>query len=193
MDLHGIVSGAIGAVNPLVPATVQISSGSVVGPSGKRTPTYDTPGELVGSIAALVLTVTAVTAGRLSIGQTVVGAVSGTKIVSLGSGTGGVGTYLVNKTQTLTSRVLTTTLSVPAQVQAMTFKDLEQVDGLNLNGTRRSIYFEGKLDGIVRSENKGGDLITLSDGPNAGTWLVAMVLEQWPDWVKVAVTLQQDP
>lgn len=76
---------------------------------------------------------------------------------------------------------------VPGQIQAMTFRDIQQVEGLNLNGTRRSIYLYGKVDGLVRPLNKGGDLITTSDG---AVWLVAMVLEQWPNWCKVAVTLQ---
>jgi len=46
-------------------------------------------------------------------------------------------------------------------VDALTYKDIIQVDGLNLNGTRRAIYINGKVDGLVRPENKGGDLITL--------------------------------
>jgi hypothetical protein len=90
------------------------------------------------------------------------------------------------------SRVSTYTpfTGVSMQVQALTWKDLQQVDGLNLNGTRRAIYMNGRADGVVRSLLKGGDLIALTNGPNAGTWLVALVLEQWPDWCKVAVTLQ---
>lgn len=127
MDLLAITAGIVGAVNPQVPAVVQISTGSTPGTAGKRVPTYESP------------------------------------------------------------------VTILAQVQALTYDDLRQVEGLNLNGTRRAIYFEGELNGVVRSKLKGGDLVTLSDGPNAGTWLVAHVLEQWEDWVKVAVTLQQDP
>ena len=78
-------------------------------------------------------------------------------------------------------------VTVPGQVQAMTYSDIKQVEGLNLNGTRRGIYLYGKVDGLVRATNKGGDLITTLDG---SVWIVAMVLEQWPDWCKVAVTLQ---
>jgi hypothetical protein len=85
-----------------------------------------------------------------------------------------------------------TSTNVQAQVQALTFRDLQQLDGLNLNGTRRAIYLYGRADGTVRPEAKGGDLVTLTDGPNAGTWLVAYNLEQWPDWCKVAVTLQNN-
>lgn len=80
--------------------------------------------------------------------------------------------------------------NVIAQVQPMSTGDLKQTDGLNLNGTKRSIYLYGESNATVRPSSKGGDLITIASGANAGTWLVAMVLEQWPDWVKVAVTLQ---
>lgn len=124
MNLHGIVSPLIGVINPFVPGTIQVSTGSTTAPNGSRTPTYS---------------------------------------------------ILPN---------------ISMQVQALSYSDLRQIDGLNLNGTRRAIYINGKFDGVVRSALKGGDLITLSDGPNVGTWLIAQVLEQWPDWCKVCVTLQ---
>jgi hypothetical protein len=85
-------------------------------------------------------------------------------------------------------------VTVPAQLQSMTFGDLRQVEGLNLQGDKRGIYLYGNLNGIVRAENKGGDMITLAWPGNAldgSEWLVAMVLEHWPDWCKVAVTLQK--
>lgn len=74
-----------------------------------------------------------------------------------------------------------------AQVQPLTFRDLQQIEGLNLQGERRGIYLFGHIDGIVRQESKGGDLITL---PDDSVWLVAMILEDWPDWVKAAITRQ---
>lgn len=85
--------------------------------------------------------------------------------------------------------------TIQVQVQALTYKDIQQIDGLNLNGTRRAIYAYGDIEGLVRATNKGGDLITIASGVHAGTWLVAMVLETWGDglpaaWCKVAVTLQ---
>jgi hypothetical protein len=123
MNLHGIVSGTIGAINPFIPGTVQISTGSTTYADGSRTPSF-------------------------------------------------------------------TTLAVSLQVQALTSKDLRQLDGLNLNGTQRAIYVNGKFDGVVRPELKGGDLFMIASGANAGTWLVDKVLEQWPDWCKLAVTLQ---
>mgnify|MGYP000617858836 CR=1 FL=1 len=125
MNLHGIVSGAIGSVNPFVTATMQVSDGYTVDPDGTQIPAY-------------------------------------------------------------------TEVTGPAQVQALTYKDLQQVDGVNLNGVARAIYFYGEFNGVVRPRQKGGDLIQLTDGPNAGTWLITHVLETWPDWCKVAVVLQND-
>ncbi len=78
-------------------------------------------------------------------------------------------------------------VTLPGQVQPLTFRDLKQLDGLNLSGSLKAIYVEGHINGIVRPENKGGDLITDSNG---SVWLVTQVLEYWPDWTKFAVTLQ---
>lgn len=124
MNLHGIVSGHVGAVNPFVPVSVQVSTGNTTGADGTRTPTYAAP------------------------------------------------------------------VTVLAQVQPLQFRDIVQMDGLNLQGTRRAIYLNGRVDGLVRVSNQGGDLITIEVGPNAGVWLVAVVAEQWADWVKCLVTLQ---
>lgn len=121
MNLHGIVSGAIAAVNPLIELSIQVSAGYTTNADGSRTPVYETAA------------------------------------------------------------------TVPGQVQALQYRDLQQLDGLNIEGTRRAIYINGHVNGLVRAENKGGDLITTPDG---SVWLVALVLEDWPDWCKVAVTLQ---
>lgn len=82
------------------------------------------------------------------------------------------------------------TVTGRAQVQALSYKDLVQVQGLNLGGERRSIYFYGEFNAVVRPNKKGGDLVTLTTGPEAGEWLIALVSEQWPDWCKVIVTRQ---
>lgn len=188
MNLHQMASGAIGTVNPFVPISVRVSIGYQTDSNFNRTPAY------------------------------------------------------------------APAVTVSGQVQSLTFRDLQQLDSLNLQGTRKAIYVNGRIDGIVRIENKGGDLVTVptafftgsisgttltvsalrsgrlsvgdgltgsgvADGTTitalgtglggAGTyeisttqnvasvqmasgtvWLVAMVLEQWPDWCKLAVTLQ---
>lgn len=64
---------------------------------------------VTGSIATTVLTVTAVTSGKLSVGQTISGSgiTAGTKITALGTGTGGTGTYTVDTSQTAASTTVT--------------------------------------------------------------------------------------
>ena len=113
MNLHSIVSGAIGAVNPPQQLTVQISTGSETAPDGSRTPSYLAP------------------------------------------------------------------MLFSGQVQPLQYNDLRQLDGLNIQGRKSKIYITGKVDGLVRSSRQGGDLITTADGQ---VWLVALVLEYWPDW-----------
>jgi len=84
------------------------------------------------------------------------------------------------------------TFAIVAQVQALTYTDIVQLDSLNIQGVRRAIYLTGNVMALVRVDRRGGDLIVFPDGtlPEGNTWLAAMVLEQWPDWVKVAITLQ---
>lgn len=79
------------------------------------------------------------------------------------------------------------TFPVGAQFQALTGKDLRQLDGMNLNGFMKAIYLFGDVEATLRVVRKGGDVITDS---NNNIWLVNQVLETWPDWCKVAVTLQ---
>lgn len=78
-----------------------------------------------------------------------------------------------------------------AQVQALTTKDLMQLDGLNIQGSTHKIYLNDPINGVVRSTQKGGDTITLhSERHGEQTYLVTAVLEQWPSWTAAAVTLQ---
>ena len=64
-----------------------------------------------GAIAGTTLTVSAIGSGSLVIGQTITGGTTsgGTIITALGTGTGGVGTYTVNNSQTVTSGAMTAT------------------------------------------------------------------------------------
>jgi len=78
-------------------------------------------------------------------------------------------------------------VTVQGNIQPISYKDIQILDGLNLQGTRQRIYLYGHIDGLVRVSNKGGDLITDPDG---NVWLVALVEEQWPTWVACLATLQ---
>lgn len=80
--------------------------------------------------------------------------------------------------------------NVTVQIQALTYQDLKQIDGLNIEGLRQSMYMNGDTSAIIRVNDKGGDVITLTTGE---VWLVAQVLERWystAGWVKIVCTLQ---
>ncbi len=80
-----------------------------------------------------------------------------------------------------------------AQVQAMSSRDLRQVEGLNLQGSLSALYLMGDIEGIVRPLVKGGDLVIF---PNGDVYLVEIALENWgaagstDAWSKVACILQ---
>jgi hypothetical protein len=115
-----MAAGAIGAVNPFVPAQYVQSTGTITNPDGSRTPSYAAP------------------------------------------------------------------VDVSIQMQELSFKELQQVQNLNLQGIVRSMYMEGSAYGVYRGAGTGGDKIVYQ----GQTWLVVAVPEQWPDWVKVLVQLQ---
>lgn len=126
MNLHQIVSGYVGAVNPPIPVQVQMSTGYATAANGARAPSY---------APAIIIT---------------------------------------------------------AQVQALTAKDLRQIEGLNLQGTLKSIYVNGAISDAVRPSLQGGDLVTLPDGT---VWLIKQVLEGWnltAGWTKAVMVLQND-
>ena len=128
MNLHQIVSGAISAINPPTQLSIQTSTGYLIGPDGKRTPTYNDA------------------------------------------------------------------VTVPGDVQALDAGEVQHLDALNIQGRRMAFYINGNIDGLIRVNSQGGDLITIVGGNNqqlAGTiWLVAVVLEYWDSWCKVAAVLQ---
>lgn len=202
MNLHSIVAPIVGAVNPLIPVSLHISTGtSVTAPNGSRTPLYATPGALTGSIAGTVLTVSAIASGQPQAGQTLTGGSSpllpGTLITGQLTGSpGGVGDYSVNREQIVGSQAISTAAIIMAQVQPLTYKDLMLLDGLNQGGQKMALYTNGDLDGVIRVQVKGGDLIDLPNlpgFPGSSRWLVTQQLEGWVQtagWTKVAMVLQ---
>jgi hypothetical protein len=66
---------------------------------------YITPSAFTGSISGTTLTVTAMTSGQISVGQQIYGTsvTAGQKIIAFLTGTGGVGTYTISSSQTLSS------------------------------------------------------------------------------------------
>lgn len=130
MNLHGIVSGVIGTVNPFVPVTLQQSAGTYdTALDGSRTPHYNASPQSV-------------------------------------------------------------------QVQALSAKEIQHLDGLNIQGVLRKAYLNGDWRGVYRATNQGGDLMQFAAvaGVPASlqgtTWKVVQVFETWPDWCALAIQLQ---
>lgn len=121
MNLHNIVSGAIGSVNPFIPVTVQKSTGYTEDANYNQVPTY-------------------------------------------------------------------TTIQTTGQVQMLTSTDLRLFASLNIQNVEQAVYLNGNFEGVFRVLGKGGDLLQF----NGYTYLVTAVLERWPDWCKVGVTMQLD-
>ena len=111
MDDVFSVSAEIGIINsPIIPLTL-IDSSSTPWVLGKASSSL--PGATgTGTIAGTVLTVATVTNGAYSVGQTITGTsvTAGSVITSLGTGTGGVGTYNLNESSTVsTAEAITAT------------------------------------------------------------------------------------
>lgn len=87
---------------------------------------------------------------------------------------------------------LTTDTALTGQVQALTGDDLKHIDGLNMQGVFRSVYLYGNIQGVVRSDGKGGDVLRFPQVPGGAVqnWLVSQVMETWPTWCRVIVCLQ---
>ena len=82
-------------------------------------------------------------------------------------------------------------------VQALDAGENQHLDALNIQGRRMKFYINGNIDGLIRPNQQGGDLITIETGGNnkalvGSTWLVAVILEYWPSWCCVAAVLQDD-
>jgi len=87
--------------------------------------------------------------------------------------------------------------TVPAvrlQVQAASGDDLQHIDYMTQQGVYRKVYAFGDVEGQVRPDLKGGDILQFAYGGSTRDWLVVHVLETWaPDtvgWCSVLVALQ---
>ena len=78
------------------------------------------------------------------------------------------------------------------QIQGVNSRDLEHTDYLNIQGTLRTVYLLGNWAGVVRADQKGGDIMKFAQMPGAAVqdWRVVTVKETWPNWSSVIVWLQ---
>ncbi len=81
---------------------------------------------------------------------------------------------------------------IKVQVQGLSGRELQHLEGLNVQGVMRAVYLYGDISGVVRADQKGGDVLKFREAPRGSerSWRVVQVLETWPDWCKVAVVMQ---
>lgn len=84
------------------------------------------------------------------------------------------------------------TLSGMVQVQGTNSSDLRHAEFLNIQGVLRSVYLFGNWYGVVRADQKGGDILSFCDfgETKPKDWKVVSVLESWENWTKVLVCQQ---
>lgn len=71
-------------------------------------------------------------------------------------------------------------------VQALSGKDLQHTNELNITGVLRKVYARGAINSVIRATGAGGDILNF-DGFD---WKVVCVFETWPAWSAVAVAQQ---
>lgn len=79
-----------------------------------------------------------------------------------------------------------TTIYAAGQMQSLSASDLRRLEAMNIQSVQQKLYLNGDYEGIFRVLGKGGDLITIGNY----TYLVTAVLERWPDWVSLGLTMQ---
>lgn len=86
------------------------------------TTTFTAQAVVTGSITGTVMTVSAVTSGTLAVGQPITGAgvTAGTVISSLGTGSGGTGTYNVSISQTVASATISGWPAIASRIPSAT-------------------------------------------------------------------------
>ena len=152
--------GIINTAYPLNFDTTDLSNGVTVA---------TTAAVVTGSIALFVLTVTAVTSGTLSIGQVIsgTGVTVGTRIVAFVSGSGGVGTYTLDKSQTVLSTTISATKQSRLTVSAdgvYNFQFSCQLD--KTSATAKSLYIWPRINDV--DVTNSATEVTLG-GSNAAT------------------------
>ncbi|MCL2887521.1 MAG: hypothetical protein FWF20_12270 [Betaproteobacteria bacterium] len=82
--------------------------------------------------------------------------------------------------------------TVDANVQGLSASDLQHAEGLNIQGVLRSVHLYGNVQGVVRADQQGGDILQFPAEPGgaARNWRVIQVMETWPTWCRVLVHLQ---
>lgn len=87
-----------------------------------------------------------------------------------------------------TTAAYASAVPVVAQVQALTKKEIEHIDALNISACERGAYVNVQLRAYDRHEQTGGDFLFFENR----WWKVMAILEGWTTagWCKAALTGQ---
>lgn len=97
--------------------------------------------------------------------------------------------YVTNPDGTRTPNQATP-IQVYANVQSASYDEIQQNGGINLSGENLTAYIQGNWSGVIRADQKDGDIVVR---PNGRRYLVVAVPEDWQDsngWTKVLMTRQ---
>lgn len=89
-------------------------------------------------------------------------------------------------------------MTVYAQIQPPSGRDLRHMEFLNIQGTTRVAFLFGDAQGVSRVDARGGDLLQFPQytGAPVDNWLVVIPDETWSvgdgDWSKIFLVLQTD-
>lgn len=155
--------------------------------------TTQTQASFTGSITGTELTVTAVTAGALAIGQEVSGAgvAAGTVITAFGTGTGAAGTYTVNNSQTVASEALTAEYVAPA----VTFDSVSSafVVTSGITGAASTIaYATGTLSASLNLTQATGAVLSPGSAAMTPAGAMAALVKATTNWASFMTSFDPD-
>ena len=157
----------VGQINTAYPVnfdTTDLSNGVTVA---------TTAAIVTGSIATTTLTVTAVTSGTLSIGQVIsgTGVTAGTRIVAFVSGSGGIGTYTVDVSQTVASTTISATKSSRLTVAAdgvYNFQFSVQLD--KTSSAAKKVWIWARINNVDVANSATKITLSGSSAATAAAW-----------------------
>ena len=76
--------------------------------------------------------------------------------------------------------------NIEIQVQNLNNDALQHSSNLNSQTLQGTVFIPRTINGIVRRDAKGGDILIF----NSKTWIVTHVQESWEGWSKAIVTMQ---
>ncbi|WP_027815223.1 DUF3383 domain-containing protein [Paraburkholderia bannensis] len=155
--------------------------------------TPPTPAVVTGSIAGTTLTVSAVTSGALAIGQVLTGSgiTAGTKITGFLTGSGGVGTYTIDQSQTVAS----TSITGAAAAVAVTFDSVSSafVITSGITGAPSTVaYATGTLAAGLALTLATGAVLSQGAAPSTPATAMAALVKATQNWVSFMTDFDPD-